>query len=220
MALNPFMGSQTGRNVNGVGRAVSRLASRQPGIRRSTLAWLQQTARSREPEHLLLKRATDLVPLVRAAREHEVRRPAEKIALRHSLAAGNHHLRTAGSFCAVAAGPPSDACETVKLLAPMNACAGWDHLQIPGIEDVLVEAVGALAAAPANVAVILDAAALEPLLEALSGPSSARAATAAHALGLLAREDDARLSTLSPAPLQVGTCAQAVADGFLVPHSA
>lgn len=76
-------------------------------------------------------------------------------------------------------------------------------MQIPGIEDVLVEAVSALAAAPANVAVILDAAALEPLLEALSGPSPPRAAAAAHALGLLAREDDARLSTLSPAPLQV-----------------
>lgn len=83
-------------------------------------------------------------------------------------------------------------------------------MQIPGIEDVLVEAIGALAAAPANVAVILDAAALEPLLEALSGPSPPRAAAAAHALGMLAREDDARLSTLSPAPLQV--CAAALMD--------
>ena len=66
-----------------------------------------------------------------------------------------------------------------------------------------MEAVEALAAAPANVAIILDAAALEPMLEALTGPSAAHAASAAHALALLAREDDARLSSLSPAPLQV-----------------
>ena len=75
--------------------------------------------------------------------------------------------------------------------------------QIPDIEDVLVHAVGALAAAPANVSVILDAAALEPLLEALTGQSASRAAAAAHAVGLLAREDDPRLSSLSPQPLQV-----------------
>ena len=76
-------------------------------------------------------------------------------------------------------------------------------VQMPGIEDVLVQAVEALAAAPANVAVILDAGALEPLLEALAGPPAGRAAAAAHAVGQLAREDDARLSSLSIAPLQV-----------------
>lgn len=63
---------QGGKNVSGISRAVSRLASRKVGIRDATLAWLQQTARSREPEHLVLKRATDLGPLVKAARDHEV----------------------------------------------------------------------------------------------------------------------------------------------------
>ena len=76
-------------------------------------------------------------------------------------------------------------------------------LQIPGIEDTLVQAVEALAAAPGNVAVILDAGTLEPLLEALTQRDAARAAAAAHALGLLAREEDVRLSSLSHAPLQV-----------------
>lgn len=134
-----------GKNVSGISRAVSRLASRKVGIRDATLAWLQQTARSREPEHLVLKRATDLGPLVKAARDHEML----------------------------------------------------------GVEAVLVQAVDALAGAPGNVGVILDAGALEPLLEALTGRDHASAAAAAHALGLLAREEDARLGSLPHAPLQV-----------------
>lgn len=74
-----------------------------------------------------------------------------------------------------------------------------------GVEAVLVQAVDALAGAPGNVGVILDAGALEPLLEALTGRDHASAAAAAHALGLLAREEDARLGSLPHAPLQVSS---------------
>ncbi|KAK9807012.1 hypothetical protein WJX72_010768 [[Myrmecia] bisecta] len=138
------------RNVSAVSRAVMRLTAKQVGIRRDTLAWLEQTARSKEPDNLLLKTHTELFPLIKG------------------------------------------------------------HQDLPGLEMeseeerqlLVVRALKALAVAPQNRILILDAGALEPLLELVCSPNALVAGHAAQVLHMLSKEEDARLNSLSAPPLQ------------------
>ena len=52
------------KHVSSVSRAVMRLTSKKSSIRRDTLAYLEQAARSREPDTMQLRSHTELLPIV------------------------------------------------------------------------------------------------------------------------------------------------------------
>lgn len=55
--------------VSAVSKAMERLPSSKRSMREATLAWLEGAARTREPEYLQLSSHTELLPILRAARD-------------------------------------------------------------------------------------------------------------------------------------------------------
>ena len=107
-----------------------RLTSKKSSIRRDTLAWLEQAARSREPDAMQLRSHTELLPIVQvgtaaAASTHAHKWPVGHRPALAQCSEGCHAAQVSHQAVARYAGGPSCPCQC--------ACTQWSRLHAPAL---------------------------------------------------------------------------------------